>query len=112
MRLVLATLPLLSLVVPACRPQNTPKGELPPAYTSNQITDPALHQVAEGIQAWGSKQAGADRKPLYSRVEVLPPVPVVQPYGVGVFQQEVRLPVIFTTGPGWAGLKPAEKEAA
>jgi hypothetical protein len=108
----LVTLPVLCFVVPACRPPNHPVGTLPPAYTSNQITDPALLEAAEGLKTWGANQPSADGKSLYSRVEVLPPVPIVQPYGVGVFQQELRLPVILTTGPGWAGLKHSEKEAA
>jgi hypothetical protein len=112
LRFLLAALPMLGLFAPGCRPPNAQKGVLPPAYTSNQITDPALLKVAEEIKTWGLKQAGDGRKSLYSRVEVLPPVPIVQPYGVGVFQEEVRLPVIFTTGPDWAGQKPAEKEAA
>lgn len=87
-------------------------GNLPPAYTSNQITDPALLAIADEIRAWGTKQTGIDDKPLYGRVEVLRPVPIVQPYGVGVFQQEPRLPVILTTGPGWSGLGHEAKEAA
>lgn len=113
LRIVLAALPILSLVTPGCEP-NKPaaKGTLPPAYTSNQITHPGLLKVAEEIKTWGSKLTGAGEKPLYSRIEVLPPVPIVQPYGVGVFQQEDRLPVIFTTGPGWAKMKLAAKEAA
>lgn len=92
---------------------------MPPAYVSNQITDPALQEAAEDIKSWASQRVGHDKKPLYSRVEVLPPVPIVQPYGVGVFQQEMRLSVILTTGPGWAGAKlglkdvsPGYKEAA
>ncbi|SIO59848.1 hypothetical protein SAMN05444166_6187 [Singulisphaera sp. GP187] len=112
LRIVLATLPLVGLVAPGCRPPQASDKTLPPAYTFNQIADPALHQVADEIQTWASQQAGTGEKPLYSRIEVLPPVPIVQPYGVGVFQQEVRLPVIFTTGPGWAGMKLTEKEAA
>jgi hypothetical protein len=112
LRPLLATLPLLSFASPGCERPRPPVGALPPAYTSNQITDPGLHQVVEEIQNWASQQVDDGQKPLYSRVEVLPPVPIVQPYGVGVFQQEVRLPVIFTTGPGWAGLKAAAKEEA
>jgi hypothetical protein len=113
LRIILAALPMLCLAAPGCRPPNAPKGRvLPPAYTSNKITDPALLKVAQDIKTWGLHEAGAGRKSLYSRVEVLPPVPIVQPYGVGVFQQEVRLPVVFTTGPDWASLNRAEKEAA
>jgi len=96
--------------------QRTPPGRaaekgLPPAYTRNQINDPAIRKVAEEIQTWALQQVGAGGQPLYSRAEVPPPVQTVQPYGVGAYQQEPRLPVILTTGPGWAGLKIAEKEA-
>ncbi len=85
---------------------------LPPAYTRNQITDPDVHRSAEAIQEWAAKQIGAGGQALFSRSEVLPPAQTVQPYGVGAYQQELRLPVILTTGPGWSGLTPAEKEAA
>jgi hypothetical protein len=91
-------------------PGAAPQG-LPPAYTSHQFTDPALRKVTEEIQSWAVQQVGADRKPLYSKVEILPPVQTVQPYGVGAYQQEPRLPVILTTGPGWgSGLKSEDKE--
>lgn len=95
--------------------QRTPPGrpaekDLPSAYTSNHINDPALRMIAQEIQTQTLQQVGTGGQPLYSRAEVLPPVPTVQPYGVGVFQQEVRLPVILTTGPGWASLKPEDKE--
>lgn len=105
-------MPAFCLVALGCRPPSRPVGNLPPAYTSNQITHPALVKAADEIKAWGSRQTGAGGGPLYDRVEVLSPVPIVQPYGVGVFQEEVRLPVILTTGSGWTGLKPPEKEAA
>lgn len=110
--IIFAALAISGLAAAGCRPSKVPVEPLPPAYTSNQITDPALLQVAAGIDRWGLQQVGAEGKPLYSRVEILRPAPTVQPYGVGVFQEEVRLPVIFTTGPGWASLKPAKKQAA
>jgi hypothetical protein len=84
--------------------------ELAPAYTRNQIIDPALRKIAEAIQTWAAEQTGSGGQKLYSRAEVLPPAQTVQPYGVGAYQQEPRLPVILTTGPGWAGLKVPEKE--
>ncbi len=63
-------------------------------------------------RSWALKQrAGASQAAIFSRVEVLPPTQTVLPYGVGAFQQEPRLPAILTTGPGWAELKPDEKEA-
>ncbi len=105
--------PLLGLAALGCGPERPPAtGALAPAYTFNQITDPALLNVVEEVKNWASQQVAADQKPLYSRIEVLHPVPIVQPYGVGVFQQEVRLPVIFTTGPGWDDLPLVKKEEA
>ncbi len=107
----LAVLMIMGLAVSGCQ-RKTPEAAqaLPPAYTSHQITDPALRKVAEEIQTWAVQQVGAGRQSLYSRVEVLPPVRTVQPYGVGAYQQEPRLPVILTTGPGWAKLDYETKE--
>lgn len=104
---------LLLLCTAGCQPPAPPAAQqsLPPAYTSNKITDPALQAVAKEITKWTIEEVGADGRSLYSRVEVVPPVETVLPYGVGTFQREQRLPVILTTGAGWSGLKPAEKEA-
>lgn len=110
--IVIATLAASCLALPACEPAVHTEGKLPPAYTSNQITDPAIVRAAGEITTWAAEQKGAEGKALYGKVEVLAPVPIVQPYGVGIFQEELRLPVIFTTGPGWAGLEHEKKEAA
>jgi hypothetical protein len=86
---------------------------LPLAYQNSQdkINDPRLTEEAQQFKAWALKQReGADPAPLFGRVEILPPTQTVLPYGVGAFQQESRLPVILTTGPGWAGLAPQAKE--
>jgi hypothetical protein len=108
----LAFMAVAGLAAPGCqRPVPHPPQALPPAYTSNQIVDPALRKVAEEIQTWAAQQVGTGRQPLYSHAEVLAPVQTVQPYGVGAYQQEPRLPVILRTGPGWAGLAPEDKEA-
>ncbi len=92
-----------------------PGGEknLPQAYARSQINDPELQRYAEEFKTWALKQrAGATTPgPLFSRVEVLPPTKTVLPYGVGAFEQELRLPIILTTGPGWASQTPDEKEA-
>ena len=112
-RIGLIALTIACSVISGCRqtPPDRPAGKaLPPAYLGNRIDDPALREAAEQIRTWAIQQVGARGQPLYSRAEVLPPVPTVQPYGVGVFQQELRLPVIFTTGPGWAVLRPDDKE--
>jgi hypothetical protein len=101
------------LILPGCQraaPAPPPRA-LPPAYTSNQIVEPALAKVAEQIKSWAAQQVGAGGQSLYSHAEVLAPVQTVQPYGVGAYQQELRLPVILRTGPGWAPLKPEDKEA-
>lgn len=111
-RVAIVGLSMLSLAALGCQPPVSRPASMPPAYTSNQITDPALQKIAEEIHSWASRRPGAGEKPLYSRVEVLPPVPIVQPYGVGVFQEEMRLSVILTTGPGWGGMKLIQKEAA
>lgn len=110
-RLILA---VVALAGSGCRrspPAPAAEKDLPPAYMSNQITDPALRGIAERIKKWALEQKGADRKPLYSRAEILPPARTVQPYGVGAYQQEPRLPVVLITGEGWPGLKNADKEA-
>ncbi|HTU88780.1 MAG TPA: hypothetical protein VMF69_01670 [Gemmataceae bacterium] len=113
-RIGLIALTMVCSVVSGCRrtPPDRPAEEaLPPAYLRNRINDPSLHEAAEQIRTWALQQIGAGGQPLYSRAETPPPVQTVQPYGVGVFQQEPRLSVILTTGTGWDGLKPAEKEA-
>ena len=112
-RIGLIALTMVSSIVSGCQrtpPDRPTEKALPPAYTRNQINDPALREAAEQIRTWALQQVGAGGQPLYSHAETPPPVQTVQPYGVGVFQQEPRLSVILTTGPGWDGLKPAEKE--
>ena len=112
-RIGLIALTMVSSVVSGCRrtpPDRPAEKELPPAYLRTRINDPALREAAEQIRTWALQQLGAGGRPLYSKAETPPPVQTVQPYGVGLFQQEPRLSVILTTGPGWDGLKPAEKE--
>lgn len=105
-------LTLLAVLMAGCRRQpDAAARQLPPAYPRNQINDPALRDLAADLHKWSAQQVGSEQRPLYSRSEILPPVPTVQPYGVGVFQQERRLPVILTIGPGWHDLKAADKEA-
>jgi hypothetical protein len=104
---------LVALALAAgCRARHgEPGGDLPPAYVFDRINDEGIARAVEGLRSWGEEQAGGDRQALYQKVEILPPTPTVQPYGVGVYQQEERLPVILTTGPGWSNLSAAEKEA-
>ncbi len=124
----LARLAVLGLAVEGCDPvsprleteeirrANTTANaaQLPPAYRNSQdrINDPRLLELAERFKEWALKQrAGASQAAIFGGAEVLPPTQTVLPYGVGAFQQEPRLPAILTTGPGWAELKPDEKEA-
>jgi hypothetical protein len=105
---------VVTLVASGCSRPPAGGGEqndLPPAYPQNQITEPRLLEVADGFKAWALRQrVGKPERPLYQRVEVLPPAQTVQPYGVGAYQQETRLPVILTIGPGWDELQRPDKE--
>jgi hypothetical protein len=112
-RSLIVTMMALGLAASGCRPPQAPPRtrDLPPAYTSNQITDPELLRTADGIRAWAAERTGTGERPLYSKAQILSPVPIVQPYGVGSYQQELRLPVLLTTGPGWAGIPHEGHEA-
>jgi hypothetical protein len=75
------------------------------------ITDPKLRVVAEEWRTRVLQQAEtAGQQPLFSRAELLPVTMSALPYGVGVYQQQPRLPVILTTGPGWPALDAEQKE--
>lgn len=109
---------LLGLAVSGCgvgtsRPDVPGPGEptlpaeahgLPQAYPRSQINDPRLSSLADEFQGWILRQRtnGSDSMLLFSKVEVLPTTQTVLPYGVGSYEQEPRLPVILTTGPGWS----------
>jgi hypothetical protein len=67
-------------------------------------------EAARGFTAWAEQQQ-IGNKPVFGQVEVLPPVPTLQPYGIGTYQKVSRLPVILTTGPGWAALPTGRREA-
>jgi hypothetical protein len=63
---------------------------LPPAYPRTQILDPKLAEVARSFAAWAGEQKVGEQ-PLFGRVEVLPPVETLLPYGIGTYQKEPRL---------------------
>jgi len=87
-----------------------PEGNLSPAYPRSDITDPALVDASKQIQTYINEQKSALGDSLFSKTEILAPAKIVLPYGVGVFQQELRMPVILTTGTGWKSMKQSEKE--
>jgi hypothetical protein len=90
-----------------------PPGGAPavPVESRTAITDPKLKAVVEGWHDWVLQQKPAPAgPPLFSRAEILPVTVTTLPYGVGAYQQQPRLPVILTTGPGWSALKSEQKE--
>ena len=110
------TLALLILGLIGCGMPQTekippmPDGILSPAYPKSDITDPALVDASKQIHSYVNARKSASGDPLFSKTEILAPAKIVLPYGVGVFQQELRLPVILTTNKGWRTLKQEEKE--
>jgi hypothetical protein len=98
---------------PCDRGQQAAQADSPlaPAYSRSGIADPKLRQAAEQFQHWVLQQkATPDGQPLFSKAELLPVTQTTLPYGVGAYQQQPRLPVIVTTGPGWPKLSAADKE--
>jgi hypothetical protein len=108
----LLALPVVAVLASAgCdRRASAPSSDLPPAYTRDKILDPKLAEVARAFTTWaGEHQVQA--RAAFSRVEVLPPVPTLLPYGIGTYQKQLRLPAILTTGPGWRDLAGDDREA-
>lgn len=105
-----------SVGVAGCRPgatppASTPQGaELPPAYPRNLITDPNVARVADEFRDWVDQQQ-SNGQPIFGRLEVLAPLPTLEPYGIGTYEKVPRLPAILTTGPGWATLPMDRREA-
>ena len=87
-----------------------PVGDLPPAYPRSAITDPATVRAIQVLEAMVARLQDPDKQPLYSAVEIMPPTRTVLPYGVGRYEQQVRLPVILTTGMGWGKLDSTARE--
>ncbi|MSR29927.1 MAG: hypothetical protein EXR99_00335 [Gemmataceae bacterium] len=69
-----------------------------------------LKEACKSIQVEMEARKNGDGKPLFGKVEILAPASIVLPYGVGVFQQEIRVPIILTTAEGWISLSLMEKE--
>ena len=87
-----------------------PEGTLPPAYPRSEITDPTTLDASKKIRAYVEGRKSPEGDMYFSKTEILAPAKIVLPYGVGVFQQELRLPVILTTDKAWRTLKQNEKE--
>jgi len=109
------TIVTLAIVAGGCgggpKPPDRPAASATaPAYPRSHFGDEALTKLAAHFEQWAKEQR-ADDKAVFGRVEVLPLTETILPYGIGSYQKEVRLPIILTTGPGWALMKPAEREA-
>jgi hypothetical protein len=91
-------------------PGDMNSGGMPPAYARDKILDPKLAEAARAFTAWAVDQkVGA--KPVFGRVETLPPAPTLLPYGIGTYEKQARLPAILITGPGWPDLSRDDREA-
>ena len=78
-----------------------------PVYPRSAISNPAILRVAGLIRELALRERTADGAELFSSCEILPPARSVLPYGVGQYEQQLRLPVILTTSPAWEKM-PAE----
>jgi hypothetical protein len=90
-------------------PPPVPTTDMPPVYPRSTISDPRVAEVASEFAKWGDQQQ-FDGKPAFQKIEVLPPVQSLEPYGIGTYQRSLRLPVVITTGPGWDGLPADHRE--
>lgn len=111
--LILALFIFLNLLTGCSQPAAEPVGQavenLPPAYPRNVITDPATIRAAKALETTIREQK-SDGLALFSVVEIVPPTRTVLPYGVGRYEQQIRLPVILTTGPAWTKLDGPARE--
>lgn len=90
-------------------PANMPPANMPPVYPRSTISDPNIAKAASEFAQWVSQQQ-VDGTSIFEKVEVLPPVQSLEPYGIGTYQRELRLPVILTTGPAWDSLSEEHRE--
>lgn len=75
-----------------------------PVYPRSAISDPGILRAAGLIRDLALRERTADGAELYSACDILPPAKSVLPYGVGQYEQQLRLPVILTTSAAWEKL--------
>lgn len=95
-----------------CRPAAPPPvstADMPPVYPRSVINDSKVAEVAEEFTRWGHQQQ-LEGQPAFEKIEVLPPVQSLEPYGIGTYQRSLRLPVILTIGAGWRALSEERRE--
>jgi len=102
---------LMACVV-GCRPvapPPVPTADMPPVYPRSTINDPKVAEAASEFTKWINQQQ-VNGKPIFEKIEVLPPVQSLEPYGIGTYQRALRLPIVLTTGPAWATLSEEHRE--
>jgi len=72
-----------------------------PVYPRSAISNPGVLRVAGLIRDLALRERTTAGAELFSACDILPPAKSVLPYGVGQYEQQLRLPVILTTSPAW-----------
>ncbi|MFN5289735.1 MAG: hypothetical protein ACK5E4_06550 [Planctomycetia bacterium] len=104
------------VIIAGCNPNDQNKSKvIVPAQTQTpfnrgETQDADLQKTGRAIREWVESRKTTDGIPKFVKTEILAPASIVMPYGVGMFQQEMRVPIILTTGMGWKSLQPEEKE--
>lgn len=83
--------------------------DLPPVYPRATITSPQIAEAASQFNKWAG-ELQVDGTPVFSRIEILPPVQTLEPYGIGTYQRALRLPVVLTTGTAWTTIPAEQRE--
>lgn len=83
-----------------------------PVYPRSAISDPGILKVAGLIRDLALRKRTADGAELFSGCDILPPAKSVLPYGVGQYEQQLRLPVILTTSAAWEKLNAESRRTA
>jgi hypothetical protein len=90
-------------------PPPVPPTDMPHVYPRSTISDPNVAEAASEFTEWINQQQ-VNGASVFEKIEVLPPVQSLEPYGNGTYQRELRLPVILTTGPAWDTLSDEHRE--
>lgn len=104
------------VIIAGCNPSDQDKSKfIVPAQTQTpfnrgETQDADLQKAGRAIREWVDSRKTADGVPKFGKTEILAPASIVMPYGVGMFQQEMRVPIILTTAMGWKSLQSEEKE--
>jgi hypothetical protein len=84
--------------VPAVKPA---EASAEPVYPRSTISDPETKRVAAIVRNLFLERQTRKGEKLFSSCDILPPARSVLPYGVGQYEQQLRLPIIVTTATAW-----------